>query len=172
MKCIFGIITTILLLASACSKDNFKTELDGSRDAWQSFKSLNNNTYYYTVSESSWVGFSSKTKIFVSNGVVSKRSYESFSTHGGTGQITALESWSEDKANLNQHQKGAKTWTLDEVYDKAKNEWLKVDKKENEIYFEVQNSGMISLCGYTPKNCADDCLVGISILEIKPWDGK
>ena len=172
MKHLLGLLIALTLFASACSKENFKSELDDSRDTWRSFKKVNGNTYYYVVSASSWLGFSSKTTIFVVNGVVTKRAYESFMVDGAPGQVKPLQSWTEDKTTLNQHPEGAESITLDQVYDKAKNDWLKVDKKENDIYFEIENSGMISLAGYTPKNCADDCLRGIRIVEIKPWDGK
>lgn len=56
--------------------------------------------------------------------------------------------------------------TLDEVYEKAKNDWLK-KKPGVETYFETQNNGMISTCGYVPDNCADDCFSGITISLIE-----
>ena len=47
------------------------------------------------------------------------------------------------------------------------NAWLRMDEDENLIFFEANNKGMISTCGYFPKNCADDCFTGITITEIK-----
>ncbi|SCW47000.1 hypothetical protein [Mucilaginibacter sp. NFR10] len=77
------------------------------------------------------------------------------------------EQWHEDKNSLNQHDAGAASITLDQVYQKAKNEWLSTDKKKNTIYFETNNNGMISNASYVPNGCQDDCSTGISISEIK-----
>lgn len=56
--------------------------------------------------------------------------------------------------------------TLDHVYDKAKNEWLKRQGGVS-TYFESKNNGMISSCGFAPEGCQDDCFHGISIKLIE-----
>lgn len=56
--------------------------------------------------------------------------------------------------------------TLDAVYDKAKNDWLK-KRSGTTHYFEAKNNGLLSSCGYVPDNCADDCFVGINIKLIE-----
>lgn len=56
--------------------------------------------------------------------------------------------------------------TLDEVYDKAENYWLK-KRSGMTTYFEAKNSGMISSCGFFDKNCADDCGEAIAITLIE-----
>ena len=172
MKKLIGLYTLILILSSACSKDALRSDLDDSRDAWLKFKKANNNSYSYTATFGSWAGFSTTTTIVVMNGIVSERIYKRYTIDGQTGQKKLDKSWTEDKSTLNTHPyEGAETWTLDEVYNRANNVWLKADKDQNELYFEANNNGMISLCGYVPKNCADDCLVGIRISEIKPLVG-
>lgn len=158
----------ILILASSCSKDALRSDLDDSLDKWEDFKKANNNSYYYTVTTASWVGTSSSTTITVNSGIIERRVYKQYLTDGSNGQKTLKTSWVEDKASLNSHQEGAETLTLDQVYDKAKNVWLKADKNENAISFEARNDGMISSCGYVPNGCMDDCFTGISISEIKP----
>lgn len=57
-------------------------------------------------------------------------------------------------------------FTLDEVYEKAKNDWL-LKKPDVTTYFETKNNGMISTCGYVPDGCADDCFRGIEITFIE-----
>ncbi|MFT4095190.1 MAG: hypothetical protein QM640_16280 [Niabella sp.] len=86
-----------------------------------------------------------------------------------TGETKVYEDWTEDETTLYSHDGWNVSLTLDEIYAKAKNEWLQVDEDENWIYFETENDGMISSCGYTPKNCADDCFMGINIVEIKSY---
>ncbi|MDP2414077.1 hypothetical protein [Daejeonella sp.] len=67
---------------------------------------------------------------------------------------------------------GDSTINLDAVYDKAANEWLKADKKQNIIYFEAKNQGMISTSGYVPNGCQDDCFTGIRISNISGAQSK
>ncbi len=168
MKKLIGAFALILILAVSCSKDALRSDLDDSYDKWEDFKKANNNSYYYTVKTVSWDGNSTATSIIVHNGVVTARVYKRYLMDGSNGQQTLKASWNEDTASLNSHQEGAETLTLDQVYDKAKNVWLKADKKENAISFEAKNDGMISSCGYVPNGCMDDCFIGISISEIKP----
>jgi hypothetical protein len=68
---------------------------------------------------------------------------------------------------LNTHSdEGGALMTLDDIYAKANNVWLKADPKLNYIYFETKNAGLISTCGYFPKDCQDDCFVGVHISSI------
>ncbi|RXF67661.1 hypothetical protein [Arcticibacter tournemirensis] len=75
--------------------------------------------------------------------------------------------WSEEEGDLgkNMETPAYPLMTLDEVYDKAKNDWLK--KRENaKVTFETRNNGLISSCGYTNDGCQDDCFNGITISSI------
>lgn len=76
--------------------------------------------------------------------------------------------WHERKIELGTHTETAASelWTLDQVYAKAKDEWLA--KRDNvTTYFTALNSGMLSTCGYVEDNCADDCFRGVSIRLIE-----
>jgi hypothetical protein len=162
-------IPVIIFLAifSSCKKDALNSDFEQSKKVWQAFKKSANNNYSYTVKTASWAGFGDSTIIFVSNGIVSGRKYTSYIMDGGTGQTSTRETWTENSTNLNTHQSGASTINLDAVYEKAVNDWLKADKKQNTIYFEAKNQGMISTCGYVPNGCQDDCFTGIKISNIK-----
>ncbi|RFZ84716.1 hypothetical protein DYU05_03660 [Mucilaginibacter terrenus] len=152
---------------SACKKEGINTNLDQSLEAWSDFKSSSNNTYSYIAYFGSWTGFHAETKLTVVNGKVTIRKYKSGHYKPNTNELVAENSWTESGATLNTHADGHPLLTIDEVYTKAKREWLSVDKKQNEIYFEAENNGIISSAGYVPKNCADDCFTGIKIKEIK-----
>jgi hypothetical protein len=165
IKYLLGLLMVASLL-SACKKDAFRSDFAESKNAWQDFKKTSNNTYSYTATASSWVGFGSSTKITVTNGVVTGRDYTGYTIDGQTGQRTTQETWSETTVTLNSHSDGAAAITLDAVYEKAAAVWLKANVKENTVYFEAENNGMISTCGYVPNNCMDDCFTGIHISEI------
>lgn len=79
--------------------------------------------------------------------------------------------WIEYKDEINSHTNtsAAPPLTLDEVYVKAQNEWL-VKRDDVTIYFEADNGGLISSCGYVPNGCADDCFRGIHIITIQKGD--
>ena len=155
-----------MLFANACKKDEIAYGFDYGRShkAWQDFKKANGDSYSYQVTTSSWVGYGSETTITIKQGKITERSYvrKAYTTSGPT---VVLE-WKEDETQLGTHQEGAALMTMDEVYTKAKDEWLL--KRDNaKTYFEAKNDGMISLCGYVPNGCADDCFMGITIKFIK-----
>jgi hypothetical protein len=81
--------------------------------------------------------------------------------------LSSLE-WSERKIELGTHKDtpAFDLWTLDQIYTKAKDEWL-VKRDDATTYFETKNSGMISFCGFVPNNCQDDCFRGVSIRSIE-----
>lgn len=153
----------------ACKKSNIVHENDFERSlkVWTQFKSSSNNSYKYQVNTFSWTGYSTETIITVKNGKVVKRSYVAKSMgNPSSNQLVIHEEWTEEGATLNTHASGAKSMTLDEVYEKAKTDWL-VKRKDAKTSFESKNSGMISSCGYIENNCADDCFNGITIALIE-----
>ncbi|RCH53596.1 hypothetical protein DJ568_16970 [Mucilaginibacter hurinus] len=168
MRIFTVIILFLCICLTACKKDAVNTEYDNSFKAWQSFKKSSNNSYYYVTEFVSWTGFRSETKITVMNGTVVSREYESriVEAREDTVIVQPIEKWREAADSIGKHDTGFEPVTLDVVYYKAKNEWLKVDKNKNRIHFENKNNGMISVCGYSPKNCADDCVRGVYITEI------
>jgi len=73
--------------------------------------------------------------------------------------------WTENENEINTHPDGTTARTLDEVYEKAKNDWLK-KRKNTDTFFEARNNGLISTCGYNVPNCPDNCFIGIEIIHI------
>ncbi|MEO3407411.1 hypothetical protein AAFN85_26060 [Mucilaginibacter sp. CAU 1740] len=172
MKKAFILILFIITGFAACKKDVNDPAYDKSYKAWQNFKAESKNSYTYTVTSGSVFGFGSETKITVEKGAVTARDYYSYRLEYQQGSNVpptkkTLELWHEDKAAIGQHSSGALAITLEEVYKKAKNEWLSADKSKNTVYFENKNNGMISMAVYVPNGCQDDCSIGIHISEIK-----
>lgn len=157
----------LFLFVLSCKKQETKTDFDISYTIYKSFKKTSGNSYQYTTSFASWVGISGTTTITVENGKVTKREYTQYQQNPAGPGKTVIKSWTETLTDLNTHPEGDRGITLDEVYEKARSQWLKVSSKNNAIYFETGNAGMISSCGYVPNNCADDCFTGIIITGIK-----
>lgn len=159
----------ILIAFTGCKKDNSisLTDYNKSYNAWLKYKNNAGNSYTYTNSWGSWAGFGAELKTNVQNGVVISRDYFSYRYDQVTKSNTTLKQWHEDAAHINTHPDDvADALTLDAVYAKAKNYWLKADTKTNDVYFEAKNSGLISSAGFVPKGCQDDCFNGITITSI------
>lgn len=100
---------------------------------------------------------------FQSIGYTSQEIERLFNEHD---YFSVLE-WKEMQQELGIKHELNNIWTLDEIYNKAKTEWL-IDRPNTNIYFEAKNDGLISNCGYVDQNCQDDCFVGITINSISP----
>ncbi|MGC1204879.1 MAG: hypothetical protein WA839_08345 [Flavobacteriaceae bacterium] len=167
------LIITLLLLSSiisSCSSDddfNYQSDFENSHNAWLNFKESTNNSYKYTVGSGTWAGSYMETTISVSNGVITQRYFKYTETDGLSEDIPEQElEWTENENEIGNHQDGAEPITLDEIYEKAKQDWL-IKRKNTQTYFETGNNGIISSCGYRDKNCVDDCFIGINIKSIE-----
>ncbi len=170
MKNLYAIfILTITIFLSACKKDAFNSDYDKSYSAWLNFKSSSNNSYTYTEYSGSVFGSYIETKITVQNGAITTREFVSGNYKPNSNVLITTKIWTENPGSLNSHgNEGFELLTLDQVYSKAKTVWLKADEKQNDIYFEYKNNGLISLAGFVPKGCQDDCFNGVSIKNINP----
>lgn len=155
-------------LFTSCKKSEISHEasFEKSYKEWLSFKKGSGNSYQYTVAWSSWTGMSWQTVITVRHGKVVKRNFQYFLPADWPVEIPAdKKAWTENEGGINSHQDGAEAVTLDEIYAKTRNYWLK--KRDNvKTYFEAKNNGLISSCGYVENGCADDCFNGIDIINI------
>ncbi len=164
------LIILLLILGSfiSCKKDGiaYSNDFEKSYNAWLSFKKAANNSYRYTQAFSSWTGYSTATTFTINKGLVVKRSFIAKSREQTTNQLIIVEQWEEEGTSLNSHQNGIPLRTLDEIYQKAKTDWL-LKRKNAKAYFEVKNNGMISTCGYAEDTCVDDCFSGVRITSIE-----
>lgn len=149
--CIFVLLLMGILLSSCEKRDiDFENEYEKSHKIWLTFKALSGNTYNYVVTGASWVGIAWETKITVSNGIVTQREFRFTSINGLEENFTEEDlAWIEYENEINSHENSvaAAPLTLDEVYENAKNEWL-IKRKNAKTYFEANNEGLISTCGY------------------------
>lgn len=171
MKYQLLLIVTLLTTCVSCKKKAFENDYQQSYRTWLRFRDSSNNHYQYTKIFSSWTGNRSAYTITVKGGTVLQQEYKGYGLNADTHQPMLQTSWAEDAASLNTHHNYEPALTLDEVYTKARNEWLKVNPDEHMIYFGSKNRGMISSCGFVSKGCADDCFNGITITEIRGLPG-
>ncbi len=162
------LILTLTVFLSACKKDAITSDYDKSYVAWLNFKSSSHNSYTYTAcSGSVFGGYYVETKFTVQNGTIAMREFQSGNYKPNTHDLIITKTWTENRSSLNTHgNEGHELLTLDQIYSKAKTVWLKADLKQNDIYFESKNNDLISLAGFVPKGCQDDCFNGIIIKNI------
>lgn len=159
----------IITLFVSCKKSDiaYENDFDKSYRTWVNFKTSTGNSYRYTINTNSWTGTTSETVITVKDGKAVQRSFvHKVPVSKNPLELTITEQWDEDLTQLNTHTNGSATITLDEIYQKAKTEWL-LKRDDAKTYFESKNSGMISSAGYVDNNCQDDCFRGITISSIQ-----
>lgn len=181
MKTILRIIlASVLITATSCDKEElaYQDEYEKSYKAWLDFKKESNNSYAYTMLRYHDELISTLTTITVESGTVIGREFRYHfignvaMPEGGWDKQTAIDAfksfgysvewysqenlldqlqWTENREEIGTHQYGG-IWTLDEVYKLAKNNWF-VKRKNAETYFQADNNGMISSCGYVENGC-------------------
>ncbi len=100
----------------------------------------------------------------IENSVITERNYVKYKDYWDISQREIIDSYSETGANLGSHEKGADLLTIDDLYNSCP-EYLNVDPTTNTIYFRTKKNGLMTSCGYRPKNCMDDCNRGVSIMS-------
>ncbi|GAA3629470.1 hypothetical protein [Flavivirga jejuensis] len=171
-KIYFITILLVSFLIASCESDddlNYQTDFENSQEAWLDFKESSNNSYKYVVSGGSvFTSYGWETTITVSNGVIIERDFKYTSGAENFIPVDQLE-WTENENDINnsehEHTSAFSALTLDEIYDKAKEVWL-IKRDNATTYFEIENNGLISTCGYFENGCMDDCFIGITIKSI------
>jgi len=175
------LLLILIVIIMSCKKDEYAslsvlTDLKGesglsyneSFSKWQELKKTNGNSYIYQTTFVSWAGFGNITELKIEEGIVTSRVYQEFKTNETNGQREIIATYAETKTNLGSHEKGASPLTIDDLYNSCVSEYLVVDKENNTLYFETDKiNGLVTLCGFVPKDCADDCFRGIKINSFK-----
>lgn len=156
--------TALLLLAlGSCAKHppNAPDPLAYSLDAWQKLKAANGGHYLYDSTFLSYFGFGSITTFEVVDDRVVSRSYTGFDENGATS-----EEWTERGAEIGTHEAGEPARTGEQVYDACRNTVLTQSRQENVVNLIFSND-ILAVCDYTPRTCADDCAMGVSIENLR-----
>lgn len=162
-----------VVILMACEKDKlsvlttFKGEngltYNESLKQWNELKEINGNSYIYQTTFLSWTGFGSITELKIEEGVVTSRTYQEFKTNETDRKREIIDIYTETKTNLGSHEEGASPLTIDDLYHSCASEYLTIDSKNNTLYFETDTDGLMTLCGFVPDGCMDDCFRGVKI---------
>jgi hypothetical protein len=168
MKIYKLLLAITIFTMMSCDKDDdnkslIMTDFNVSKVNWEELKSINGNSYTYQTTFSSWTGFGAMTELKIRDGIVISRLYEEFQINGANGQKEVLNSYLEEGSDLGSNERGAKILTIDQLYDSCVSKYLIADTKNNTLYFESELGGIMSLCGYVPNGCVDDCFSGVRI---------
>jgi hypothetical protein len=172
---LFFIVLSILFIS--CDKKDDNSELtkkdknlasyNQSIAKWNELKKINGNSYLYETRFYTWVGYNTVTELKIEEGTVTARAYKEFKRKEGNGQEELIYSYNETKDSLGSHEKGAGILTIDDLYNSCVSKYLIVDEKANTISFETNDNGLMSFCGFVPKDCQDDCFKGVRINSFK-----
>lgn len=169
----------ILMTGLSCSKDvpepeiklSVLTELKSeyglthkaSQERWEDLKAVNGNSYIYQTTSLSLTGHGSTTEIRVEDAAITSRVYVEFETDKINGARKTIFSYNEGANKVGSHTKGALALTIDELYETCAKTYLVADAEKNTIYFETNEEGLMTICGFVPDGCADDCYMGVRI---------
>ena len=155
------VISVFLVICCFFSVSGQVTRLEEYNQSLMAWTNLSADSYTYVVPFRSWSGYRDETTITVLNGMIVRREFQSFRLDNGAE--VGLDHWVEEGTQLGSHDQGAPRRTMEDNYTYCRNQVLIQDPVENSIYFEVDERGILKQCAYFPNNCADDCLMGITI---------
>ena len=175
MKNTIRVITLLFIscIGSSCASDDdfkYQNDFETSQNVWLDFKESSKNSYKYVVTGGSgFAAYGWETTLTVSSGTIVKRHFKY--TAGAEDFIPVEElEWTETENEINcaEHENTSAfpAMTLDDIYAKAKQEWL-IKRTDAAVFFETENKGMISTCGYVKNECLDDCFVGVHIKSVE-----
>lgn len=102
--------------------------------------------------------------------MVKSRVFKLYVINETNGKKELIDSYTETGAEIGRHDQGTDALTIDDLYDSCASEYLIVDKTNNTIHFETTTNGLMTLCGFIPDDCIDDCFRGVRINFFKWTD--
>jgi len=164
-------LLAVIFNFSVTGQTNYVQKAEDSFKLWKKMKTEHKGYTYTTNFVSDEGGFGWETKIEVQNGIVVSRSFRNTELDYATGVDKAIGKWKVQTANFNNiDDYGTKAITIDEIYKQAISIYLAVPEATNQIFFNTKHDGVVSICGYFPKDCHDDCFEGYTITEFKWLD--
>jgi hypothetical protein len=159
-------LATAALAVAGCQTDD-EAKLEDSQSAWREMlRQQGAATYSYVTPTLSWTGYATRTTLQFQAGSATYRRYEATPVLADSTLGPMTLQWEERGAELGSHTDGAPLATLDQLYERCGSEVLTRDPDANAIYLEFDARNILQTCVYVPKNCADDCDVGIRIADV------
>jgi hypothetical protein len=141
-----------------------------SLEIWQQETKKHNNSYEYTLFfENSTSTYRCSTIVVVKEGIIQSREQKAYLRDSQTNEMVSSEkeTWKENQEQLGTHNDAPKTF--EELYEDC-SIILKLDPESNSIFFIKNDKLLITICGYSNIDCADDCFQGVSIRDFKWLD--
>lgn len=132
-----------------------------SLEKWQELKTANGNDYTYDSTFLSTFGFGSITTFEITDDQVTARSFVGFDE-----TQTTNEEWTERGAEIGSHESGEPARTVEQVYSECGSAILTQDRNVNVVTLQFSND-VLEFCDYYSKTCADDCVIGVSIENLR-----
>jgi hypothetical protein len=159
-----------LLALGACGgSDDAQDQaaLTKSRAAWTTARDAAHGDYIYEVLRTTFIGGAYTTRISVADNRVTKREYQA--AIGGAGIETPVTTdWVETGAGeVGTHPEGAPAVTIDELYDRCRDDVLPRDRGSNDLTLLFRADGILDTCAYTPRGCQDDCSMGVWVSTLE-----
>lgn len=139
---------------------------------WKELKEQNGDSYIYQTEIESWTGYSAITTVTVANNKVTKRSFQASMQTSPSGATKLMEEYIEIGSEVGTHTSGTAPVTIDELYETCAANYLSVDKENNTLYFNTAGTGLMTLCGFVPDECMDDCFRGVRISGFQWFTGS
>ena len=143
---------------------DLQMKLAESRAVWEKEKETHKNSYTYTRSFESWVGFGNNTTVKVQNGKVVERRFQEFDRDR---KITS--SYVEGPNDIGRHNEGEPPVTMEVLYEECARSHLKQDPKTKVISLSLSPEGILTGCSFRAIRCKDDCSRGLDGLSFN-WD--
>ena len=121
-------------------KSSPSTKYKNSLNKWNKVKS---NSYTYTISFQSWVGYGYKQTAKIKNDIVIEKIYKEYYLnphyHNDDDILTYFKETGND---IGKHKKGVNPLTIHQIYKQCK-QYLTLNDVDNHIYFETNKNGLI-----------------------------
>jgi hypothetical protein len=131
-----------------------------SRAAWTAARDAAQGDYIYEVLRTTFIGGVYTTRISIAHNLVTKRAYQA--ALGGAGMENPVATdWVETGVEVGTHLEGAPALTIDQLYNRCRDDVLAVNRSSNDITLLFRADGILDTCVYTPRGCQDDCATGV-----------
>ena len=154
------------LPALSIANKELEQKFNNSANTWNKLKKQNNDSYEFSINEAGELGQFSITKLVVKKGKVIERTFLK-TENNNSGFAKLKEIYKETGRSVGQNSKGHVPITLDQIYQDCAANRLTGNEKTQILSLRLDNNGIINTCGYSLKNCEENCFKGNSISGFK-----
>ena len=140
--------------------DDLLAQLTQARATWSAAKA--SCTTYHYVNQHPHFPFGGCTRIDVEIADDHPTRRRSYDGRGGCADPASVM-WDETASDIGSHAGFPAALTVEQLFDDCQQILSTHDPAQYDLRLMVGAMGVPQLCGYTPKNCADDCFTGFDL---------